>query len=99
MAVSATFTVGGLSSHVEDNFKDRFHLRPNPFEEEVVDAKQGTIEFFQIPNQDQGTVQAKEDQAKKALITMMHSLLSYSNPELSLVLDGMFLRVCKMSYG
>jgi len=41
----------------------------------------------------------KEGQGKQALITHIYSLFSYSNPELSMVLDGIFRGVSKMSYG
>jgi len=99
MAISATFNIGDLSPYVEDCFEDTSDLRANPLEEGEVDAKQ-CIQVSSLNwNDVHDTNQGQEDHGQKVMINHIPSLLFYSNLELTMVFDGLIVRVSKTSYG
>ena len=99
MTVSTTFYIGDLSLQVENYFKHALDLSSNPLEEGQVNVEQSIQESYLNPKQDHGANQAKEEQGNQATSLLIHSLISCSNPEQSVVLDGMLLGVFKTSYG
>jgi len=93
MAVLATFNAGDFRPYVKDKFEDRSDLRANSLKEGATNVEHDTLVGSHNPNQIECTFLANEVQGNHALVTQIQGLFSFSNPELSMVLDNIFLGV------
>jgi len=82
MAVSATFNIGDLSPHVEDNIENPSDLRSNPSEEGEVDA--GTL--AKETQSSLGDQQAKDNQHQRAI----QALFTFTSSRVCTVLETPF---------